>query len=126
VTAVEIVVAQEPIEVLLDLGGLLIPGLSPFDAEALVEQRAIHSLDEAIGLRRANPGGAVLDAFERQEQHPLECMACHLCRSRSSLGWHQLLPIRYCCLSAVTVIAIVLSVLLVRYDLGRLRNSNKH
>jgi hypothetical protein len=44
------------------------PGTPALDAEVLVEQRAVQALDDAIGLRAFNPGGAVLDAFELQEQ----------------------------------------------------------
>lgn len=57
VAEVEVVLAQEPIEMLLDLGPLLAPALASFDQEALVEQRPVHVVDEAVGLRRADPGG---------------------------------------------------------------------
>ncbi len=68
VTPLEIVVREEAIEVTLDLFGREIPGLPPFDAEALVEQHPVHPLDEAVGLRRSDAGRPMLDAFEGQEQ----------------------------------------------------------
>jgi hypothetical protein len=36
------------VEITLDLRGFDVPRLSTFDAEALVEQRAVHALDEAV------------------------------------------------------------------------------
>lgn len=45
VAALDVVEAQEDVES-LNLGGLDVPVLAPLDAEALVEQRAVHALDE--------------------------------------------------------------------------------
>ena len=44
------------------------PRRAPGHAEAFVEQRAIHALDEAVGPRRAHPRRAVLDPFHREQQ----------------------------------------------------------
>jgi hypothetical protein len=44
------------------------PGAPSFDPEVLVEERAVQPLDDAIGLWPLDPGGAVLDLFELQEQ----------------------------------------------------------
>jgi hypothetical protein len=60
-------VAEEGVEVALDLRGLDVPGLAAFDAEARVEQRSVHALDEPVGLRRAHARRAVLDAFEAEQ-----------------------------------------------------------
>lgn len=38
--------------------------LPPHDAEVLVQQGAMQALDEAVGLRPAHLGGAVLDLFQ--------------------------------------------------------------
>jgi hypothetical protein len=53
VAAFEVVVTQEYVEVALDFGGGDVLGLATGDAEALVEQRAIHALDEAVGWQGA-------------------------------------------------------------------------
>src|SRR5262249_61964150 len=68
VAAAEIVVHEELIEVALNLLDADIPGRAARDAETLVEERAIHALNEAIGARRANPRGAGLDALERKQE----------------------------------------------------------
>lgn len=52
VAAAEIVVHEELIEVALNLLDADIPGRAARDAETLVEERAIHALNEAIGARR--------------------------------------------------------------------------
>ena len=44
------------------------PGAPAFDAEVLVQQGAVKALDDAVGLGPLNPGGAVLDALQLQEQ----------------------------------------------------------
>ena len=44
------------------------PGLAAFDPEVLVEKGAVQTLDDAVGLRPADPGAFVLDAFELEEQ----------------------------------------------------------
>src|SRR5207302_1552395 len=68
VRALEVVEGHEDIEVALDLVGPLVPLRAALDAEALVEERAIHTLDEAIGTRRADLCRAVLDALDGEEQ----------------------------------------------------------
>src|SRR5262249_23005310 len=55
-------------KVALDLGGLEVPGRAAGDAEALVEQRAVHPLNEAVGPRRVHARGAMLNAFQAQQQ----------------------------------------------------------
>lgn len=53
------------VEVRVENGLHLVDGLEPdaaaLDAEVLVEQRAMQPLDNAVGLRPLDPGGAVLD-----------------------------------------------------------------
>ena len=61
--AFEVVVAQERVEVALDFGGLDVPGLTPCGAEAFVEERAVHALDEAVGARGCYLRSAMLDAL---------------------------------------------------------------
>ena len=53
-----VVEAEEAIQVPLDLLGFEVPGLTAFDAEALVEKRSVHPLDEAVGPRASDLGGA--------------------------------------------------------------------
>jgi hypothetical protein len=67
VGSLEVVILQEAVEVTLNLGGLEIPGGSPGDPEALVEEGTIHA-HEAIGARRADLRGPTLAAIHRQEQ----------------------------------------------------------
>jgi hypothetical protein len=43
-------------------------GAPPFDADVLVEQCAMQPFGDAVGLRSFEPGGAMLDLFELQEQ----------------------------------------------------------
>jgi len=57
-----------PFEVGLDLLGVLVPGGAAGEAEALVEQRSVHSLDEAVGAGRKDFRCAVLDPLHRDEQ----------------------------------------------------------
>lgn len=59
--ALEIVVAHEAIQITLDLLWADVPGLPSLHSEALIEQRAVHALDEAVGPRAAYLGGAMLD-----------------------------------------------------------------
>ena len=66
--ALKVVELDEDIEVGLDLLDRLVPFLPALDAEVLVEQRAVHALDEAVGARRADLRGPVLDVVERQQQ----------------------------------------------------------
>jgi len=56
----EIVVADEGVQVALDLRGLDVPGLSSLNAEALIEQRTAHALDEAVGARTSDLRGSTL------------------------------------------------------------------
>lgn len=58
---------QVGVEILLYLFQRLVPGLSPLDAEVLVQQGPVQSFDEAIALRTAHFGGAMLDPFELQD-----------------------------------------------------------
>ena len=44
----------------------LVERRSEGDTKELVQSRAVESLDEAIGLRRAHLGAAVVDVIERQ------------------------------------------------------------
>ena len=44
------------------------PGPAAFDAEVLVEQRAVEALNDAVGLRPADLGLSVLDARELEEE----------------------------------------------------------
>ena len=66
--AFEVVVAQERIEVALDLAWRDVPGLSSRDTEAFVQQRAVHALDEAVGAGHGDLRRAMFDAFHRQQQ----------------------------------------------------------
>ena len=59
---------EEGVERLLHLFDGLEPGPAAFDAEVLVEERAMEALDDPVGLRPADLGFAVLDAFELKEQ----------------------------------------------------------
>src|SRR5262245_16030617 len=67
-TPLEVVVLQEAVKVTLNLGRFEIPGGAAGDTEALVEQRAVHALDEAVGPGRANLGRPMLDTVHGQEQ----------------------------------------------------------
>src|SRR5262245_6427724 len=66
--ALDVVVGQEAVEVALDLFDLHVPGGAAGDAEALIEQRAVHALDEAVGPRRADARRAMVDTLEREKQ----------------------------------------------------------
>ena len=59
-------------EIVVENGLHLLDGLEPgaasFDAEVLVEQGAVQAFDDAVRLRSPDPGGAVLDLFQLQEQ----------------------------------------------------------
>lgn len=57
--AFDVVVAQEGIEVALDLGWRDVPGLAPCDPEAFVEQCAFPSFSTHA---RGRPAGAVLNS----------------------------------------------------------------
>ena len=56
------------IQILLHLLDGLVPGRAALDPKMLLEKGAVEPLDEAIGLRPADPGGAVLDVLELQEE----------------------------------------------------------
>ena len=63
------VVGDEPfIEHLLHLLNGLKPGLAAFNTEVFVEHGAVEALDDAVGLRAAHPGRAMVDLFQLQEQ----------------------------------------------------------
>lgn len=64
----EIEELEEAVKVALDVGHHLVPGGPTGDAEAFGEQRAVHSLNEAIGTGRAHPRVAVLDALKGKQQ----------------------------------------------------------
>src|SRR5262249_44377879 len=68
VAPLEVVVLQEPIQITLNLGRLQIPGRPARDPEALVEQRAVHALDEAVGAGGVDPRRSVLDPFHGEQQ----------------------------------------------------------
>jgi len=44
------------------------PCATSLDAEVLIKQRTVQALDDAVGLRALDAGGAVLDLLELQEQ----------------------------------------------------------
>ena len=64
----QVVVLHEAIEVTLNLLGRGVRGGAAGDAEALVEQRAIHAFDEAVGARRPDLGGAMVDVLQGEQQ----------------------------------------------------------
>jgi hypothetical protein len=68
VAPVEIVELEEAIEVTLDFVSLDVPRGSAVDTEALVEQSAVHALDEAIGPWGADAIRSVLDVFHGEQQ----------------------------------------------------------
>ena len=59
-------------EIGVENGLHLINGLEPggpaFDAEVFVEKGAMQALDDVVGLRPLDPGSAVFDVFQLQEQ----------------------------------------------------------
>lgn len=68
VGTVVVVGREEDVEIGLELGKILVPGLAALDAEVLVEQGAVEAFEVAVALRAADPGGAVSDAFELEEE----------------------------------------------------------
>lgn len=66
--ALQVVVSHELVEVALDLGDGQIERLPSLHAEALVEQRAVHALDEAVGARGSHLGVAMLDVLQGQQE----------------------------------------------------------
>lgn len=86
--AVLVVGLEEPVQVGLELGQFLIPGLSSLDSEVLVEQGAVEAFEVAVALRAADLGGAVFDAFELEEKVRKDvCRACRRTRVRCRRGW---------------------------------------
>src|SRR5690606_1137697 len=59
---------HETIEVALDLVDADVPGLPSLHTEALVEERPVHALDEAVRPGAADLGLAMLDALHREQQ----------------------------------------------------------
>jgi ABC-type thiamine transport system ATPase subunit len=66
--ALEVVLAQERVQTALDLGRSQIPGLATSNPEALVQQRPVHALDEAVCAWRGDLGCAMLDVLHSQHQ----------------------------------------------------------
>ena len=64
----QVVLLEVGVEVTRDLGGTQVPLGAPLHPEALVAERAVHALDEAVAARRANACGSLLDALHGQEQ----------------------------------------------------------
>ena len=56
------------VEAFLHFVNRLEPGPAALDAEVLVEQRSVEALDDAVRLRPLDPGGAVLNGLQLQEQ----------------------------------------------------------
>lgn len=63
-----VVMVQVLVQVLLHFGHRFVELLAPLDAEVLVQECAVEAFHKAVALGPAHPGGAVLDAFELQEQ----------------------------------------------------------
>ena len=63
-----IVAVEIGVENRLHLLDRLEPGAASFDSEMLVQQGAVQSLDDAVGLRARDPSRAMLDLLELQEQ----------------------------------------------------------
>ena len=68
VGALLVVLDQVSIQVLLHQVNGLIPGLAAHDAEVFVQDGPVQSLHEAVGLGALHLRGAVLDAFQLQEE----------------------------------------------------------
>lgn len=64
----EVVELGEGIQVNLDLLDGLVPLFPALDAEVIVEQRAVHALDEAVGTRRTDFSRAMLDVVADQQE----------------------------------------------------------
>ena len=63
-----VVFLQEGVEIDLHLREVFIPGFAALDAEVFIEEGAVEALKIAVGLRPSDLGGAVLDAFELEEE----------------------------------------------------------
>ena len=68
IVAALIVAVEIGVENRLHLLDRLEPGAASFDPEVLVQQGAVQSLDDAVGLRALDPSRAMLDLLELQEQ----------------------------------------------------------
>jgi len=63
-----VVEQQELIQIGLNLLDGRVPLLPTLDAEVLIEQRAVHTLDKAVGARTADLGVAMLDILQGRQQ----------------------------------------------------------
>jgi len=63
-----VVAVEEGVEIDLHLREVFIPGFAALDAEVFIEEGAVEAFEIAVGLRPADLGGAVLDAFELEEE----------------------------------------------------------
>ena len=66
--AFKVVVAQEAIQITLDLTGADVPSLAALHSEALIEQRAVHAFDEAVGAWALDLGSSMLDVFHSKQE----------------------------------------------------------
>lgn len=86
--ALGVVGLEVEIEVSLHLVEGLVPGGSALHPEVFVEERPVEALDEAVGLGPADAGGAVLDAFELEEELVgVPVGAAAEIRGRCRTGW---------------------------------------
>lgn len=60
-TALDVVVAHEAVKVTLDLIGPDMPNLASLYSESFVQQRSVHTLDEAVGVRISDIGRSMLN-----------------------------------------------------------------
>lgn len=63
----DVVGLEEDIQIGLELGQILIPGLASLDAEVFVQEGAVEAFEVAVALWPTGLGGAVFDAFELEE-----------------------------------------------------------
>lgn len=81
--ALEVVVGHELIEVALNLRDGEVEGLAPLHADALIEQRAVHALDEAVGARTPDLGVAMPDVLDDEQKPRRDAIAaCRRTRGR--------------------------------------------
>jgi len=66
--SLEVVVLEVAIEVGLDFLDGVVPGCSPGDSEAFVEERSVHSLNETVGARPPDLGATMLESLEGQQE----------------------------------------------------------
>ena len=59
---------EKDVEVGLHSLDAVVELLAPHDTEVLIEQGPVQPLDETVGLRPPDPGGAMLDLLELEEQ----------------------------------------------------------